>query len=291
MKKKRKLLLSAVMIICALATLFPVIFVFTNSFMSADEIYSRYAKETITEDENGEEVSVIHYVEIGLVPKTFSLDQYKKLFFTDPNHLRFFWNSVILIVPILLGQCIISPMAAYGFEYMTWKHKAVVFFFYIVIMLMPLQLLMVPNFVVAGWLGIRDSYLGIILPAMFHPLGVFLIRQQIKGFPKETLEAARLDGAGEFQVYKTIVRPNMASVVASLAILLFADNWNMVDQALVFIDDYYSQPMSVLLTRIADSNPQIFFVVSCFFMTPAIIVFLYGKDELIEGISLSSLKV
>lgn len=285
MKKKRKIFLSIIMLLCAVTTLLPVIFVFTNSFMSAGEINSRYAKEEIVNEE-----PVIHYVEISFIPKTFTLDQYKRLFFTDPNHLRFFWNSVILIVPILVGQCVISPMAAYGFEYMNWKYKEVLFFFYIVIMLLPLQLLMVPNFVVAGWLGIRESYLGIILPAMFHPLGVFLIRQQIKGFPKEALEAARLDGAGEFQVFRQVVRPNMSSVIASLAILLFADNWNMIDQALVFIDDYYSQPMSVLLTEIADLNPQIFFVVSCFFMTPAVIVFLYGKDELIEGISLSSLK-
>ena len=285
MKKKRKILLSIIMLLCAATTLLPVIFVFTNSFMSAGEINSRYAKEEIVNEE-----AVIHYVEISFVPKTFTLDQYKRLFFTDPNHLRFFWNSVILIVPILVGQCVISPMAAYGFEYMSWKYKEILFFFYIVIMLLPLQLLMVPNFVVAGWLGIRESYLGIILPAMFHPLGVFLIRQQIKGFPKEALEAARLDGADEFQVFRQVVRPNMSSVIASLAILLFADNWNMIDQALVFIDDYYSQPMSVLLTEIADLNPQIFFVVSCFFMTPAVIVFLYGKDELIEGISLSGIK-
>lgn len=285
MKKKRKILLSIIMLLCAVTTLLPVIFVFTNSFMSAGEINSRYAKEEIVNEE-----AVIHYVEISFVPKTFTLDQYKRLFFTDPNHLRFFWNSVILIVPILVGQCVISPMAAYGFEYMSWKYKEILFFFYIVIMLLPLQLLMVPNFVVAGWLGIRESYLGIILPAMFHPLGVFLIRQQIKGFPKEALEAARLDGADEFQVFRQVVRPNMSSVIASLAILLFADNWNMIDQALVFIDDYYSQPMSVLLTEIADLNPQIFFVVSCFFMTPAVIVFLYGKDELIEGISLSGIK-
>ena len=288
--KHKKILLSAVMLLCALFTLLPVIFVFTNSFMSAGEINSRYAKEIVVKDTYGDETSVIHYVEIGFVPETFSFDQYHRLFFTDPNYLRFFWNSVILIVPILVGQCLIAPMAAYGFEYMTWKYKEGLFFFYIVIMLLPLQLLMVPNFIVAGWLGIRDSYLGIIFPAMFHPLGVFLIRQQLKGFPKETLEAARLDGASELQVYKQIVRPNMSSVVASLAILLFTDNWNMVDQALVFIDDYYSQPMSVLLTKIADSSPQLFFVVSCFFMTPAVIVFLYGKDELIEGISLSSLK-
>ena len=89
------------------------------------------------------------------------------------------------------------------------------------------QLTLVPNYLVANWLGIQNSSLAIILPAMFQPLGVFLIRQQIQDFPQETLEAARLDGASEYRIYRSIVKPNLSSAIAAALILIFIDNWNM----------------------------------------------------------------
>ena len=104
-----------------------------------------------------------------------------------------------------------------------------------IVMLMPLQLTLVPNYLVANWLGIQNSSLAIILPAMFQPLGVFLIRQQIQDFPQETLEAARLDGASEYRIYRSIVKPNLSSAIAAALILIFIDNWNIVDQAVIFL--------------------------------------------------------
>ena len=105
-----------------------------------------------------------------------------------------------------------------------------------IVMLMPLQLTLVPNYLVANWLGIQNSSLAIILPAMFQPLGVFLIRQQIQDFPQETLEAARLDGASEYRIYRSIVKPNLSSAIAAALILIFIDNWNIVDQAVTFFE-------------------------------------------------------
>lgn len=288
--KRKHIAATIFVVIFGIIAIFPVVFVFTNSFMSGEEIENRYTEQITENNASDLNSGTIHFVNVGFIPEKPSATQYFKLFFTDPAYLRYFWNSVILVVPVLIGQCIIAPMAAFGFENLRWKYKEIVFFAYIVIMLMPMQLLLVPNFIVAGWLNIRDSYLAIILPAMFHPLGVFLIRQQIKGFPKEAMEAARLDGATEFQIYRKIVKPNMTSVIAALMVLLFADNWNIVDQAVVFINQQFDQPMSVFLNQIAGSDPQMFFAVSCFFVFPAVIVFLYGQDYLIEGISLSSLK-
>lgn len=147
-----------------------------------------------------------------------------------------------------------------------------------------------PNFIVAGWLGIRESYLAIILPALFHPLGVFLVRQQLKNFPKECLEAAQLDGAGAFQAYRYIVRPNLTSVIAALAVLLFADNWNIVDQAVVFLKETFDNPLSVYLGEVVSGDPGMFFAVSVFYLIPALLVFLLGQDYLTEGIALSGVK-
>ena len=261
---------------------FPLLATVTNSFMSVSEVVDRYVQNTQTEN--------LRFVRLGLIPDRVSLEQYRTLLFVNPVYLRMVWNSLILVLPILAGQLVIAPLAAYGFERMRWRHKEVLFFFYVVVMLMPMQVLLVPHFIVSGWLGIRESYLAIILPAIFHPLGVFLIRQQIKGFPGECLEAARLDGAGEYAIYRRIMRPNMSGILAALMVLLFTDNWNIVDQAVVFIQNSFEEPMSVYLSRILTSDPGMFYAASAFYALPALLVFFVGQDYLIEGISMSGIK-
>lgn len=186
----------------------------------------------------------------------------------NPVYLRLIWNSVALLLPILTGQFVIAPLAAYGFWQWKWKYKEGLFFVYMIVMLMPMQLTLVPHYLVTGWPGIRHSWWAIILPAVFHPLGVFLIRQQIKEFPEECLEAARLDGAGEFQIYRKII----------------------VDQAVVFIKDSYKFPMSVYLSQSLDGEAIMYYAASVVYMLPALFAFLMAKEYLIEGISMSGVK-
>ncbi len=201
----------------------------------------------------------------------------------NPVYLRLIWNSVALLLPILAGQFVIAPLAAYGFWQWKWKYKEGLFFVYMIVMLMPMQLTLVPHYLVTGWWAI-------ILPAVFHPLGVFLIRQQIKEFPEECLEAARLDGAGEFQIYRKIMYPNMTGVISAMLILLFVDNWNIVDQAVVFIEDSYKFPMSVYLSQLLDGEAIVYYAASVVYMLPALFAFLMAKEYLIEGISMSGVK-
>ncbi len=290
MKVRRVISMIFILLFCILAVL-PVAFGFINSFMSEDEIQNRYTAQ-VTEENRKDYISGnIHFVRIGIIPDEASVEQYVHFLLKDPTYLRFFWNSVLIVVPVLIGQCLLSPLAAFGFENLRWRGKEALFFFYVVIMLMPMQLLMVPNFIVASWLNIRNSSLAVILPAMFHPFGVFLIRQQMKGFPVDVLDAARLEGAGEFYVYRKIVRPNLNSVVTAMLVLLFADNWNIVDQAVVFLNKPYSRPLSAMLNQIMNENASMFFAVSSFYLLPAVFVFLYGQKFLVEGIALSTLKL
>lgn len=291
LKKKRALPLVYGFILAAAAiAILPLLFTVTNSFMTEAEQNSRYSSVIDKSNQTDFQSHNIHFVRPGLIPEQPTGSQYIQLLFNRPGYLRMFWNSVLLVVPVLIGQFLIAPMAAYGFENIKWRHKEKLYFLYLIVMLMPTQLLLVPNFIVAGWLQIRDSYLAIILPALFHPFGVFLIRQQLKGFPRECTEAAALDGAGPWQTYRQVVRPNLSSVVAAMAVLLFVDNWNIVDQAVVFIEDTYRQPLSVYLGNAAENLPGIFFAASVMYMIPAVLVFLLGQDGLAKGIGLSNLK-
>ena len=288
--KQKHILPMAVIAIAAFAAVFPIIFIFANSFIGGQEIVSRYTADVTESNANDFISHNIHFVRFGLLPEQPTLGQYRQLFLESPGYLRMFWNAVLLVLPVLLGQCVIAPLAAYGLENMKWKYKEAIFFLYIIVMLMPTQILLVPNFIVAGWLNIRESYLAIILPALFHPLGVFLIRQQLKSFPKECMEAAALDGAGPWKTYWYVVRPNLSSVVAALIVLLFADNWNIVDQAVVFIKSTFDNPLSVYLGNVVTGDPGMFFAVSVFYLVPALLVFLLGQDYLTDGIALSSVK-
>lgn len=288
--KQRHIPSKLLLTLAAAAALLPILFVLANSFMDSSEVVSRYSAEILPENSGDFASHGIHFVRFGFLPEHWSLAQYKELFLHSPGYLRMFWNSVLIVLPVLIGQFILAPLAAFGFENIRWKYKEAIYFVYMIVMLMPAQLMLVPNFIVAGWLGLRDSYWAVILPALFHPLGVFLIRQQLKAFPKECLEAAALDGAGALQTYRCVVRPNLSSVVAAMLVLQFADNWNMVDQAVVFLQRPYSGPLSVYLGQTASSDPGMFFAVSIFYLIPALAVFLLGQEYLAEGITLSSVK-
>ena len=287
--KPSRVIVIVIISVMALVSIFPVLFTFANSFMSPDEVYHRYTSNITEVNEDGFTVDRVHFVDIG-IPRSFTFEQYGSLLFDNPAYLRMFWNSVILLLPILVGQFILAPLAAYGFENMRFRYKEAIYFMYIIVMLMPTQILLVPNFIVAGWFSIRETYWAIILPALFHPLGVFLIRQQLKNFPRECMEAAALDGATPFQIYVKIVRPNLSSVVAAVIVLVFADNWNIIDQAVIFIKNAYDMPLSVQLGRLAAEAPEFFFAASFFYVIPAILVFLLGQKSLTRGLALGYIK-
>ena len=109
-------------------------------------------------------------------------------------------------------------------------------------------------------------------------------------FPQETLEAARLDGASEYRIYRSIVKPNLSSAIAAALILIFIDNWNIVDQAVIFLREPYQQPLSVYLCQILEEQPDIFYAASVFYAVPVLLIFLMGQDYLIQGISMSGVK-
>jgi multiple sugar transport system permease protein len=290
---KRKITFNAklfIIIITAAISLTPLFFVFTNSFMSAAEAEARYTSHLTPLSSLGTTEGSISYMDMGFLPDLISTSGWHHMLTQEPSNLRFMWNSIILAVPIVLGQLVIAPLAAYGIERVRQRHKEKLYFTYIIIMLLPLQALLVPHFIAANILGINDSYLAIILPAIVGPFGVFLIRQQMKGFEKSIIEAAKLDGANELQIFAGIVLPNIKPAMTALGVLTFAEAWNIVDQAVVFIRDQWSMPLSVHLSTGLAGNMGVVFALSTFFMVPALIIFICGQDDLSEGIGYSGRK-
>lgn len=266
--------------------LFPVVITLTNSLMSAQETHSRYTS-AYTPENKFEQEGNIHFVEMSAIPEKATLTQYFGLFINDPAYLGAFYNSIKLTVPIVAGQFIIGMIVAYCFEMWQFRFKEYIFFLYIVVMFMPLQVTLVPNYMAVEFLGINGNYLAIILPGVFSPFAVFLFRQYLKSVPKEYIEAARIDGAGNLRIISMIVTPIMKPAVAAMVILTFTSYWNIVEQAIVFIKEGYNEPLSTYLSRMTTGNIGIVFAASCFYMLPALIVFIYGRKSMMEGISQS----
>ena len=286
MEKKRLAYNAKLFLLTVVATinLLPIVFIVSNSLMSAGEAEARYTSLITAHSSFGVIVGNLHYMDMAFMPQLISLSGWRYALVENPANLRFIWNSIILIIPIVLGQIIVAPLAAYGFERAKAKHKDKLFFAYIILMLLPMQALLVPHFIFARAVGIDGGYLAIIFPAVFATFGVFLIRQQMKTFEKELISAAYIDGANELQAYLRVVLPNIKPALSALTVLAFAEAWNIVDQAVVFISNRYELPMSVHLSAGRIDSMGIVFALSTFFMIPALIVFIYGQDGLGKSI-------
>jgi ABC-type sugar transport system permease subunit len=281
--KKSSYFANCFVIIMGLLLLLPIIFIISNSFMGDLEIISRYTKDITQYNTADLAANNMHFVNMGLIPDNPTITSYLDVF-KNPQYLKSYWNSILIAVPILIGQCIISPLAAYGFEYSKWKYKEILFFIYVLIMLMPLQVLLVPNYLIADWLGLIDTHWSIILPAIFNPIGVFIIRLQLKGFPKECIEAAQNSGASHFQVFRYIVLPNIKSAIAILIVLIFTEYWNVIEQGIVLLKSANLEPLSIYLSQIVDENLSMFFATSCLYLIPVFLIFLFTKKTLLIDI-------
>ena len=149
---------------------------------------------------------------------------------------------------------------------------------------------MTTQYITLKKLGLLGSYLAVILPGIFNTFGVFLLRQFMIRIPDEYGEAAKIDGAGHFRIFASVVLPQCKGALASLAILAFIDNWNMVEQPLIFLKNMDMHPLSVFLRDINYSELGLAFACGVLYMIPPLIIFFYGENHLVQGIQLSGIK-
>ncbi|MBW4841506.1 MAG: carbohydrate ABC transporter permease [Paenibacillaceae bacterium] len=274
------------MSVVAAMLLFPIIITFTNSLMSEQELvidYGNIGKLTEATSTGAET-----FVNLKWVPDQVTLEQYGQLLVHTPNYLLMFWHSVGLVLPIIAGQTAVAAMAAYALSKLRFRGRDAVFLVYLLSMLMPFQVTLVPNYLMADKLGLLHHSGAVILPGIFAAFGVFMLRQFMLHIPYAYLEAAKMDGAGHPRIFLTIILPMVKPGLAALVILLFVDYWNMVEQPLVFLDPL-QQPLSVFLSRLSGEWGTAF-AASMLYMSPMVLLFLYAETYFIEGVQLSGIK-
>ena len=284
MKKKRYFGRGAMFLLCAffaVAFLLPTVLTITNSFMSESEINANYGM--IFSTTTGGYVS--EKVNLKFIPDKVTLSQYITGLIKSPEYLLKFWNSIILVVPIVFLQVAIASVAAYSFTRWRGKIRSGIFFFYVILMLMPYQVTLVPNYLVSDWLGLLNTRWAIIFPGMFAPFSVFLLTKFMRRIPYSLIEAAKVDGAGEWDIFTKICLPQCRSALYSIAILVFIDYWNMVEQPLILLQDAESQPLSVFLSSINAGEIGLAFAMATVYMIPSLLLFLHGEEYLVEGIA------
>lgn len=270
--------------IMAVIYIFPLLITISNSLMSQSEVSSNYSNAG----------NVFHpgekFIDMLFIPESVTLEQYVYLLLQTPVYLNMFWNSVKITMPVVAGQLLVSSMASYAFTVLRFKGKELLFFVYIIVMLLPLQVTLMPNYIIADLFHMADSYWAIILPGIFSPFGVFLLRQFMKMIPEAYMESAKMEGAGHIIIFSGVIMPMVKSGLAAAAMLTFIDYWNLVDQAVIFVHDSQAQPLSLFLARISREQIGVAFAGSCFYVVPVLIILFYGQDYLKDGISISGLK-
>lgn len=268
----------------AILFLTPIVLTITNSFMSSSEIAANYGSVFAT-TQTGGKVFISEKVNLKFIPDIVSFSQYITVLFKSPDYLFKFWNSVILVGPIVVFQLTVAMFASYGFTRYRGRLREIIFFAYIILMLMPYQVTLVPNYLVANWLKIIDTRWAIWLPGIFSPFAVYLLTKYMRRIPFSMIEAAKIDGAGEWQIFTKICVPLCKGALCSVAILVFIDYWNMVEQPLILLSNEEMHPLSVFLSKINSGEIGLAFAVATIYMVPSLLVFLYGEDYLVEGIT------
>ena len=290
--KKRfgKIILSVILFAMVSIFLFPLILTVTNSFMSEKEIEHSYSMVTSKDSSQNDSDFTGKYANVSLIPDIVTLSQYYTALIKRTPFLIKFWNSLIIVIPIILGQILVSSLAAYAFAKLEFIFRDKLFFTYIIIMMMPFQVTLVPNYIMASELGLVGNYWSIKFPGIFGTFGVFLMRQFMMYIPNAYVESAKVDGAGQFRIFFSVILPMSKTGLAALSILVFIDNWNMVEQPLIFLQDVNMHPLSTYLSSINSGEMGIAFAASTIYMLPMLLIFLYGENYLVQGIQLSGLK-
>ena len=222
-----------------------------------------------------------------LLPAAPTLKSFVEVLLDSPGFFVMFWNSVTISFFILAGQLLVDVSAAWALARFPLKGKKVLLNLYIVLMLMPFQVLMFPQYLVLNELGILDTLWSVILPAVFSTFPVFILHRFFKAIPQEIIEAARLDGAGELRIFWHIGIPMGAPGILSVCILTFLDSWNMIEQPMTYLKTKSLWPLSLFLPEIGMAEMGLGFAAALMMLIPALLLFLGCQEYLEQGIAMS----
>lgn len=225
---------------------------------------------------------------IKIAPTCFSLEQYFMLLVEDRGFIRQFLNSIFYALTITAIQVSTGALAAYALCFLKIRHKSAIYAVYVLMLIMPFQSIMVPNYILFRNMGILDSPYAIILSLCYYPFSLFLLRQFFSRIPKTTIEAAHIDGASPVQIFFLMAIPMSKSAVIAAAILTFSDAYNMLEQPLLYLTNQRHYPLSLAILHYKGSGIE--YGAAVLYLLPIVLLYLYFSEDVRMGIQFSGLK-
>lgn len=224
---------------------------------------------------------------ISTAVKSFSfegrigLKQYWELFVTNFTYFDFFWNSVLYAAAITVVCIAISLPLGFLFAKVNFKGRDSLFFVFILVMMLPFQATLLPNYIQLRDFKMLNTPLALTVPMMFSPFAVFLLRQFMKTIPNDLIEFTLLETSSVVKTFRYAILPQIKPAIVSLAILIFCESWNMVDQALIFsMENDKIMPLSVILSEIPEN---VKYAGGTVYMFPIIMLFVMFRETLEES--------
>lgn len=261
--------LNALFFLLAVLIAFPVFLMVMQSLMPSWTMTTAYV--------NGQTAK------LEIVPMPITFVQYKGALLLNQKFLSRFWHSFLWCLLTTVVQVVLSFAAGYVLAKVRFYGRNLVLGLFILAMLMPLQVTLVPQYIIASQLGILNTNWALYLPLAFAPFGAFLMRQTIAPIPEEMIEYARLEGAGTFRLLYHVVGPYATPGLLILFLFSFAEAWNIIEQPMVLMTDPSMYPVSLLIHTQGELSPQFVFVAAVVFMIPILSFLLYFRDVDLEG--------
>jgi len=227
------------------------------------------------------------------LPETFTLENYQTLF-DRLSFPTYFFNSTLVAIFVTLGNVVFCSMLGYALAKLEFRGKRVIFALVLGMLMVPAIAILVPLFVLVSNLGLTNTFPGLFLPYLAAPIGVFLMRQYFLGLPDELIQAARVDGAGEFRIFWNVMLPLCGPALATLSILTFLGSWNNFIWPLVVAqtEDRYTLPVALALYSVGQNATQygVLLAGAVVVVLPVIAIFLALQRYFVQGIAMTGIK-
>lgn len=273
----RKKLPHFIMLLLIIAMCYPIVFLVTGSFMGEGELI--------------EKIGVIfgavkgRYTSWSMLPENPNIWSYIKVLFDSPEFFTAFWNTIKIALITLVLQCIVNISAAWGLAVYDFPGKKSVLRLYIILLILPFQVLMLPQYLVMDRLGLTDTIWAVILPMVFSPQFIFILYYFFKKIPDHIIDAARTEGASEWKIFIYIGLPLCRTGLLAAAVLSTAECFNIIEQPLLFFKTKTLWPLSLYLPNAKMDKVGENFVAAVLSLLPLVLVYLYGLSCIEEDVT------
>ncbi|HLB62190.1 MAG TPA: carbohydrate ABC transporter permease [Actinomycetota bacterium] len=234
--------------------------------------------------------------EIREIPPTFwprdaSLGNYETIL-NDPELplTLFYRNSLFVAVMNVLATLFTASLLGYVFAKYTFPGRQAFFWFILATMMIPAQVTMIPGYLILVQLGLLNNLWGLILPSLIDAFAVFLMRQFIVSIPNDEIHSARVDGASEWRIYRSVVLPQLKPALATLGMLTFMFHWNAYLWPLIVLTEQSKRTLPIILTWYSgqhDAQPNLVMAASVLMVIPVLIVFALSQKWIVRGLTLT----